>query len=247
MEQTQLTALPPFRSFISDWRPPSPSPPFGSEDWIEIPTVPSLARYATFKYRVLITWYLMEIYGGGKWLPLLRRSWLAMIEGADADKEDLWLWEDEDEESIKALRPHLTLQSQSLYSLRLFERDWVDACRALESRTGKPRTIAQKVLARLSPHTRVRIIAWGIVAGPLRRSKLADPVQSPNLARLIGLWGRAFHSYGAETSVCTCQRCQSHGFAVANAWRAKLFMLQDVENRNCPLKKILWCFIFSSS
>ncbi|KAJ7719092.1 hypothetical protein DFH07DRAFT_1067933 [Mycena maculata] len=133
------------------------------EDWLKIPDVASLARYADFKYRLWFTRYAIE---QSSLVPPYRQKlwWLMMVEGTGAGG-DLWLWDDgnSDEAYIKSLRPIFQTESVSRFS----ETDWVDACRALGGR--KDRTQRSPPLAHLDPRTRIRVIAWLITAAATRK------------------------------------------------------------------------------
>ncbi|KAJ7088699.1 hypothetical protein C8R44DRAFT_443990 [Mycena epipterygia] len=210
MEQAQLAAALPYsQSFLADWHP-STLPPFGSDDWAD----------ANFKHRVWLTWFLMDMRAA----PWRRSLWSKVIE----DAEDLWLWEDGDEEYIRALRSHLGGQ------FRLPEEDWCSACAALDVRITTPRTPAREALTHLSVLNRVRMVGWLIVAGPMRQHQLQDEDHRfQNLAMLIAVWGRVFHSHSSDSEVCT--RCGvSHILPIWVETMLEVYSLDDLRSIPWP-------------
>ncbi|KAJ7485302.1 hypothetical protein FB451DRAFT_52505 [Mycena latifolia] len=188
----------------------SPQSSFSSvaiEDWLQVPklTVPFPDFKDTdFKYRFWLTRHIMND-------PESTSAWLATIEGKESD-EDMWLWEDVDEEFIKAaLRPF-----PGDCEVKFPELDWVLACNALAARN--LRTPTQKLLTHLSSQTRIRIISWFIFAGPWRRERLrrGDP---QSLDTLIERWGNLLY-IGTELYIGNvsaiaygnCRNCRASHF-----------------------------------
>ncbi|KAJ7113462.1 hypothetical protein C8R44DRAFT_710619 [Mycena epipterygia] len=222
MEHTQSTAA--FPSVQSpDWRSPTPPSPPPYIDPALIPDEDLLTRYGDFEHRVWFTWYSMQMHME----PTKHRtSWLAIIEGTDPHG-DLWLWEDGDEEQAKAV--HDTYHNP----IPCPREDLVDVFRALESRTRKSRPPAQNVLAHLSPQTRVGIISWLIVAGPLRQSKLkSGDYQMLDFTTLLKEWATMFCRRSLR-----CNRCQISLTAV-RIWAGFMKQVHSVED----LLSIPWSF-----
>ncbi|KAJ7113534.1 hypothetical protein C8R44DRAFT_984739 [Mycena epipterygia] len=216
MEQTQSTAaLPSIQS--PDWRSPTPSSP---PPYIALALIPDrdlLARYGDFEHRVWLTWYSMQVH-----MPwsASRASWLAIIGGTDPHG-DLWLWEDGDEEQAKALR-----DKNYGYQITIPKEDLVDAFRALEARIRKSWPPAQNVLAHLSPQTRVGIISWLIVAGPLRQSRLkSGDYRMLNFTILLKEWATMFCS----RSLYPCNRCQI-SLTTVRIWAEIMLQVHSVED-----------------
>ncbi|KAJ7489301.1 hypothetical protein FB451DRAFT_686485 [Mycena latifolia] len=151
--------------------------------------------YADFKHRLWLSWYYLML-GSTSLTPEIRErrrmSWLAMMRRTGAD-EDLWLWEEEDEEYLeKALQPFGDLKA--LAPFRVDDVPVEDLCVAFEAlERGKPRS-PTKVFTRRSPQIRVRVIAWFIVAGPSRQEIMRDG-GSPSLTTLITDWGSLFYNF----------------------------------------------------
>ncbi|KAJ7876999.1 hypothetical protein B0H13DRAFT_2279376 [Mycena leptocephala] len=179
---------------LLEWKPSSKD-----HDWdgtaVRIPD--TLSAFVTFKYRVWFTWYMMQIFlpETGESVSQRREEfWLAAVSGAN-ENFDLWFWDDDDEGYIKGFIEDHRL---NLY-LEMSMVDWVNACRALEGR----RRPSDSVLSQLTPSTRLRFIAWLIVAEVGRKQHLRQNGNIGELHDLIAWWGMSI----AYLEVERCEIC----------------------------------------
>ncbi|KAJ6531272.1 hypothetical protein B0H19DRAFT_474537 [Mycena capillaripes] len=177
------------------------------------------SRYANFKHRLWFIWYIWYIaqlqLESGKRLP-----WSAVVHGADANG-DLWLWEDEDEKCIKEFAEDLT------YVPEMPMEYWDDACRALEARQLRTTELASP-LSHLTPKTRLRFIAWLIVAGPVRMNQILQEGDF-RLGISITRWDRAIsdspHNANSDAETCKCR--------VLRIWfetMLEVYLLEDLQS-----------------
>lgn len=208
------------RSFSSPpfYRPPKLRLPFSFVD--KIPDM--LSSYWGFKYRLWFTWYIS--CSGLKESGIVRSPWWAVICGTDASG-DLWLWEDDDEECIKEFADGIP------HSLVMPLECWDTACRALEARLSR-RKMPASPLTHLAPRTRLRFIAWLIVAGPVRRDRIfrwfwqegyrrIDPIISEWAALTLAL-------PGAQESCSICR--VSHLLPIWFETMLEIYMLEDLQS-----------------
>ncbi|KAJ7318976.1 hypothetical protein DFH08DRAFT_819419 [Mycena albidolilacea] len=149
-----------------------------------------------FKYRL---WFMRHVWQRcSRWNSPLWPLWLTVIYGPDGNG-DLWLWEEEDEEGIREFAIANGLLSVS----QMTEENWNDAFQALEARSSRTIVIASP-LAHLPFKTRLRFIAWLLVAGPFRKDYISQNGGIPSIAMLIDHW-----AYVTDNPVNrgTCHAC----------------------------------------
>jgi hypothetical protein len=120
-----------------------------------------------FKYRVWFTWRLLKssswnVARLGVWYvtPTWREEgfWRSVAR-ADPD-EDIWFWEAEDEEYIKAfIEDH-----PGNHFHEMSEVEWNTACLALRSRARDRQRQRSSSLSHLTPEARIRFMTWLVVA-----------------------------------------------------------------------------------
>lgn len=196
----------------------------GHSSLVKIPD--AYSRCANFKHRLWFTWHIWHIT---QRRPRTRRGppWFAIICGADSNG-DLWLWEDMDEECIQEFAEDLSLdpfpEMPVIY--------WGDACRALEAR--RPRTTAYlSPLAHLTPQTRLRFIAWLIVAGPVRKDQILREGDFPSLEISITRWGTSMSDtlHSADSYAEYCDICGvSHLLSSWVETMLKIYLLDDLRS-----------------
>ncbi|KAJ7318968.1 hypothetical protein DFH08DRAFT_970864 [Mycena albidolilacea] len=141
-------------------------------------TIPdAFSRYSGFKYRLWFIWYVWHLWSESWRSP----PWSAIICGSDGNG-DLWLWEDEDEEYIKVFTENIPVFPELL--------DWHTACWYLKERLGRT-TVAATPLAHLTPQSRLRFVAWLLVAGPLRKKTILQNKRIPSITTMIRRWSKA--------------------------------------------------------
>ncbi|KAJ7878771.1 hypothetical protein B0H14DRAFT_1628906 [Mycena olivaceomarginata] len=113
--------------------------------------------------------------------------WLTVICGPDGNG-GLWLWEEEDEEGIR----EFAITNELLSVSPTTEENWNEAFQALEARLSRTIVITSP-LAHLPPQTRLRFIAWLLVAGPLKKDYMlqnGDNRDNPGIAMVIDTWAQ---------------------------------------------------------
>ncbi|KAF7343343.1 Protein kinase domain-containing protein [Mycena venus] len=200
----------PFRPSIQLGPPPR-------EDVVEIPHAHS--RYANFKHRLWFTWYIWHITMSSQGRP----PWLAIVCGAEANG-GLWFWEDGDEDCLKQFTEDLSLDS-SQPGLEMPLECWDDACRTIETHQTRSQPMTSP-LVHLAPENRFRIIAWLMIAGPLRKSgRLQGGFSSIDL--LIHDWAKSLILLG---NAKTCDVCGVSG--VLPVWievMLEVYMLEELQ------------------
>ncbi|KAJ7915878.1 hypothetical protein B0H13DRAFT_1871625 [Mycena leptocephala] len=196
-----------------DYTPSSSS--FSLESSVRNPDASSV--YANFKCRVWFTWYIMQMHTAHR--PA--EFWLAVVSGADANG-DLWLWEEEDEEYIKAF-----IEDHSLISyLDMPLEDWSNAGQALRVRQNRPRPM-RGPLSHLTSKTRLRFISWLIVAEVGQKNHLLQSGEIGSLGELVAWWGSSTVADYEEES---CELC--HGISdLLRVWLEtvlEVYLLDDL-------------------
>ncbi|KAJ7913572.1 hypothetical protein B0H13DRAFT_2271140, partial [Mycena leptocephala] len=213
---------------LLEWKPSSKD-----HDWdgtaVRIPD--TLSAFVTFKYRVWFTWYMMQIFlpETGESVSQRREEfWLAAVSGAN-ENFDLWFWEDDDEGYIKRF---IVDHRLNLY-LEMSMVDWVNACRALDGR----RRPSDSVLSQLTPSTRLRFIAWLIVAEVGRKQHLRRNGNIGELHDLIAWWGMSI----AYLEVERCEICGvSHLLKIWLETMLEVYLFDDL--RSIPWRPECSCF-----
>jgi hypothetical protein len=166
----------------------------------DLVTIPDeFSRYSDFKYRLWFIWYIWHHTTGNKWEP----PWPAIVCGSTANR-DLWLWQDEDEEAI---RKFVNQDLRVSVILQMPVTAWNTGCQALEARLS-PATVAASPLAHLPPKTRLRFIAWLLVAGPLRTERVLLNEDISGISILIHSWAQVT---GIPLTGGTCRVCGVSG------------------------------------
>lgn len=139
----------------------SSTPLSASRDVGRIVDLDAYSCYANFKYRLWFIWQIWSAQDSILANAVRMLPWGSMVSG------DLWLWEDEDEECIKEFIKDSDLSGPGEIPVE----GWKEACRAFEARQSRT-TVPANALSHLTPQTRLRFIAWLILAGPVRRDKM---------------------------------------------------------------------------
>ncbi|KAJ7751716.1 hypothetical protein B0H14DRAFT_3602421 [Mycena olivaceomarginata] len=162
-----------------------------------------------FKYRVWFTQHLIQS-GGAVWRGA--EFWIP-VSKADPN-EDIWFWEDEDEEHIEAFMDdhpdHLVLE--------ISEEEWSNACLALEARD----------LSHLTPEVRLRFMAWLVAAINLKAYRF----RRPSLRALLQWWRFSILEYQL---IDCCGICGVSG-AHLDLWVETMLHVYSVDD----LQSILW-------
>ncbi|KAJ7877010.1 hypothetical protein B0H13DRAFT_993884 [Mycena leptocephala] len=173
------------------------------------------SRYVNYKYRMWFTWCIMQQAFPTRWL-------LNVLSGEEGNR-DLWLWEDEDEEYIKPLAEDLSAD----FYLEIPRVYWVNFCPILEARPSRTTT---SPLGHLTPQTRLRFIAWLIIAGfeSFRVEKISRKRGFGKLHASIACWGKLMSIQGSDVE--TCETCGiSH---LLNVWletMLEVYLLDDLQ------------------
>jgi hypothetical protein len=167
------------------------------DDFIIIPY--SCSGCEGFKYRLWFTWYILSMSRDPQ-VPTQGvdiEMWLAIIAGTNP-VGDIWLWQDMDEDYIRQFAP-AAVGSLGVRQ-ELSDADWRKARRALQAR--ETRTFSQsppirRVATQAPPHLdssgRACIIAWFIIAGPVRYEHLRHG-HSQRLNALIAAWAKSINA-----------------------------------------------------
>ncbi|KAJ7852540.1 hypothetical protein B0H13DRAFT_2359443 [Mycena leptocephala] len=132
------------------------SSPVIAHDVVQIPD--TYSRYTNFKYRLWFTYY---IYMYNIWDETAHSlQWLVTA----CVVNDLWFWEEEDEECIQEFAKALPLESFKFPEtvMSMDSKYWDKACQDLGAR--RSQTMASP-LAHVAPQIRLRFMAWLILAG----------------------------------------------------------------------------------
>ncbi|KAJ7267294.1 hypothetical protein C8J57DRAFT_363158 [Mycena rebaudengoi] len=152
---------------------------YGEEPWLNIDS-----NGQPFKYCLWFTWHIVMMFSD-RHIPSqeIVKTWLAIVEGTNG-MEDLWAWQDEDEEFLKnqftrrfALNPSVHLLSAA---------NWIDGCHAFDRRSsqGPP----EPIFAQLTSEARVRLLGWFIAAGLAVRHNNLRYIDFLPLSALIETW-----------------------------------------------------------
>ncbi|KAJ7790660.1 hypothetical protein B0H14DRAFT_208361 [Mycena olivaceomarginata] len=189
-----------------------------------------LKTQSEFKYRVWFTWRLVNfsLKGIENARTAARRQeqfWMAI---AKMDpNEDLWLWEDEDEGYIKAFVEDHSSDWIPESSLEMSAFEWAHASQALEERPPQRPTVSP--VSHLAAHTRLRFIAWLIVADvtPKDRLRLAG------LEPLVRDWRLCIADSSTYSSCCGAPHCCG---VSRNIWLETMLHVYSVDD----LQSIPW-------
>jgi hypothetical protein len=165
------------------------------------------------------TWYLAQFH-----IPETAQFWSNALSGADPHG-GLWFWEDEDEECIQAF-----INNRSLgLTGEMPAEDWDNACRALEARQmGSQVTL--NPLSHLTPQTRLRFVAWLIIAEVGQKERLLHKRDIGSLHVLIAYWGTSIASSGkVENSKCTICRV-SHLLNIWMETMLEVYLPEDLQS-----------------
>ncbi|KAF7377569.1 Protein kinase domain-containing protein [Mycena sanguinolenta] len=184
-------------------------------------TIPDeYSRHAGSQHRLWFIWYIWHHLTGTRRRP----PWMDIVCG-DVDG-GLWLLEDEDEECIKEFVIYLAVYySFDLMPAQMPMVDWNDASRALDARLSQ--TILSNQLAHVTSKTRLRVIAWLVVVGPLRKDRILRDEGVPTIERLIHHWAMSMGLFrdGAET----CEICSvSHLLPLWIETLVEIYSLEDL-------------------
>jgi hypothetical protein len=190
------------------------SSPVIPHDAVQIPD--AYSRYTDFKYRLWFTYYIWyTLYEGEYSLPSFVAACVA---------NDLWFWEEEDEECIEEFA--MALPSES-FAESVKSMDWDKACQALETR--QSRTMVTP-LAHVTSQIRLRFMAWLILVGPLRKDIRVEG-HDIHIDDLIFNWAKSLnlHDRAAET----CDICQvSRLFPIWIETMIQVYSLDDLRSIN---------------
>ncbi|KAF7377549.1 Protein kinase domain-containing protein [Mycena sanguinolenta] len=178
------------------------------------------ALESNIKYRVWFTGFVWYMAGEGA-TPI----WETIF----SDASVFWLWQDEDEEHIKEFVQTLPAS----HRIPLVSTD--GALRTLKAVSISRAMVAPNLLAHLTPPTRLRVIAWLMVAGLFRKNRKFKDEGFPSIAVLIHDWAKstALFSNSAEAAKA-CNICSvSHLLPV---WIETLSQIYSLEN----LKSLPW-------
>ncbi|KAF7333365.1 Protein kinase domain-containing protein [Mycena venus] len=143
-----------------------------------------------FKYRVWFTWRLIKFsswniaghgdVGNVAWIGREAEFWRSVCRADPA--EDIWLWEDEDEEYIKTLiEDHLSDELE----VSAVERS--TACLALKARDRqRPHRRISSPVSPLTPEVRLRFMAWLVIVAVYPKEVR---FQRASLHTLLQSWG----------------------------------------------------------
>jgi hypothetical protein len=121
-----------------------------------------------FKYRLWLAWYIVSLSRDPKILADRAVDiWLEIAEGSGV-VGDLWLWQDDDEDHIRNFTsfPEISFRAGK----ELSRTDWTKARRSLEEREARMKSSSP--LSHLTSSSRIRIMGWFIIAGPVRHAHL---------------------------------------------------------------------------
>ncbi|KAF7369136.1 Protein kinase domain-containing protein [Mycena venus] len=176
------------------------------------------------EYRIWFTSYIFWCSADGRTGP----PWWDLLCGAAAN--DLWLWEDEDEEVIKKLVEDLDSHRDRDNHHWVPLKEWDDACRALSARLSrKTAPASSRPLAHLTPPIRLRFIAWLLLAGPLERTRILLDAGFPGIGSLIYDWANALQYLGPAATICKVCRI-SHALPIWIATMLEVYSLEDVRS-----------------
>ncbi|KAF8150270.1 hypothetical protein K438DRAFT_441806 [Mycena galopus ATCC 62051] len=200
------------------------------------------------KYRLLFTWHLLScrLVDDGNEAANAHRFW-SCVSGTDPN-EDLWFWEDEDEEYIQTFTNGWDL------SVWMSEVEWADACRALEARQlqhSHPRTPSP--VSHLTPQTRLGFIAW-LIVGNVHLKERAFPWVGLN--DLIKYWQQlpifvdSIFDYSFDfsfgwtvTTVTTILDCHHCGVSFMNVWLETMLQVYSIDDlQSIPWYQQCTCF-----
>ncbi|KAF8174671.1 hypothetical protein K438DRAFT_114731 [Mycena galopus ATCC 62051] len=187
------------------------------------------------KYRLWFTWHIlrMSLFHLVPAEAARRREvFWSCVSGTDPN-EDLWLWEDEDEEYIQAFTNGWNL------SLGMSEVQWADGRRALEARQlqhSHPRTPSP--VSHLTPQTRLRFIAWLIVAN-VHLKERGFTWMNIGLDDLIEPW---YFSLGLLTRTPECHHCRRRVSSI-NVWLETMLQVYSINDlQSIPWDQECTCF-----
>jgi hypothetical protein len=152
--------------------------------------------------------------------------WLA----AACVANDLWLWEEEDEEYIeefaKSLPPSFLETATSVDS-----EYWDAVYEALETR--QSRTMASP-LTHVTPRVRLCFVAWLILVGHLRKDSRLDPRSNADLdiETLIFFWAKSLNLHDWTTRTCNICRVSQ----VLPMWTETMLQVYSLDD----LRTIPW-------
>jgi hypothetical protein len=181
-----------------------------------------------FKYRVWFTWHLLKssawnIAGHGAVESVARTLREADFwKSVRRQAEDIWFWEDEDEEYIKAF---IDDRPDDRFFLEMSEAEWSTACLALEARD---RQQCPSPFSHLTPEARLRFTAWLIVVA-LYPKVYRFP--RAHLGVLLQSWS---HSIAESQLPESCRFCgvSTH----LNLWMETMLHIYSTDD----LQSILW-------
>ncbi|KAJ7176786.1 hypothetical protein C8R46DRAFT_1077319 [Mycena filopes] len=148
--------------------------------------------FESFKYRLWFTWYALTSKPTGIASSM---AWASVIFNPE---EDFWLWEEEDEDTIKMFVDNLL---PGVVISEIPPEEWREACLALEMCLSTPRTADH--LAHLPSKTRVAFVAWLLVAGPRRRRLRWEGRLEAILGSIIR-WAKLL---GIREQASPCHKC----------------------------------------
>jgi hypothetical protein len=155
------------------------SSPVIAHDVVQIPD--AYSRYTNFKYRLWFTYYMYTIWDE----TAHSLQWLVTACVVD----DLWFWEEEDEECIQEFAKALPLESFPETVMSMDSKYWDKACQDLGAR--RSQTMASP-LAHVTPQIRLRFMAWLILAGPLRKD-IGSKWNELHIDSIIFNWARSLN------------------------------------------------------
>ncbi|KAJ6617376.1 hypothetical protein B0H10DRAFT_2033903 [Mycena sp. CBHHK59/15] len=201
--------------------------PLVKNDFIIVPDMPHCSSCEPFKYRLWFTWCIVSMSTETRIIAEQAvEIWLAIVDGTNA-AGDLWLWQEEDEESIRSFA------SSRFPAVALYNADWGKACQR------RP----QPLLAHLSSSTRMYLVCWFIIAGPMRQDHLRRGYPQ-SLSALIGVWAQSIRaSWGFSPGNDYCETCGISQWL--DIWIAVMLEVYSFDD----LRSLLWppiCGLISS-
>ena len=180
---------------------------------------------------------------------LAAETWLQVIEGGEG-LEDLWLWEDGDEEWLKSNIKH---PSFMIAQDNLLHRDWEQAGAALQRRISRAEN---RVVIHHSPRTRVFIIGWRLLVSRYmaEANKKRGLVPQKDSALDVRAWYEHVHQlfcfpdlnhYELRATFFPSFRGDRHqcaiDLAMINDWATMMSKIHFQENLVAICKKMCGC------
>ncbi|KAF8124857.1 hypothetical protein K438DRAFT_1034979 [Mycena galopus ATCC 62051] len=205
---------------------PVPRSNVQSDTW-DFRKVDSEMKYRLWFTRYLLEFSLFDVISGEA--AQRREMFWSFVSGTD-----LWFWEEEDEEYIQAFSNGWDL------SLGMSEVEWADACRALEARQlqhSHPRTPSP--VSHLTPQTRLRFIAWLIVAY-VQLKEWGFLWMGTSLNDLIKSWELSIIIDSTGFTTPECHHCR---VSVMNVWLETMLQVYSIDDlQSIPWYQRCTCF-----